>query len=148
MKVARLNSASRVPVKSSAGSAGFDLFASEDSVVPATSVTGRRVAIGRALVSTGIAIAIPKGYVGKIGSRSGLSVDRNIEVGAGWIDPDYRGEIKIELKNFGPMEFVIEAGMRIAQLFVLRLGDVRLESVRQLPASRRGARGFGSTGLR
>ena len=106
------------------------------------------MAIGRALVSTGIALVIPRGCVGKIGSRSGLSVDRNIEVGAGWIDPDYRGEIKVELKNFDSREFVIEAHMRIAQLFVLRLANVKLEHASRLPISGRGARGFGSTGLK
>jgi dUTP pyrophosphatase len=106
------------------------------------------VEIGHALVATGIAISLPPGHVGRIGSRSGLSTRHNIEVGAGWIDPDYRGELKIELKNFSNRDFVVEEGMRIAQLFVLPFASPEVEVTGQLPRSGRGAGGFGSTGLR
>ena len=115
--------------------------------MPAATAKDGRVEIGRALVSTGIAVSLPAGHVGRIGSRSGLSTRHNIEVGAGWIDPDYRGEVKVELKNFSGQDFVVEAGMRIAQLFVLPVASPKIEEADNLPPSTRGAGGFGSTGL-
>lgn len=148
MKVARLSPKAKLPVKASAGAAGYDLFASEAAVVPASAVRGGRVEIGHALVGTGIAVSLPPGHVGRIGSRSGLSVRHNIEVGAGWIDPDYRGEVKIEMKNFSGQDFVVEEGMRIAQLFILPFASLELEEADGLPPSARGVGGFGSTGLR
>ena len=69
-------------------------------------------------------------------------------IGAGWIDPDYRGELKIELKNFSNQDFVVEEGMRIAQLLVLPCASPEVEVTDELPRSARGAGGFGSTGLR
>lgn len=148
MKVARLSPKAKLPVKASAGAAGYDLFASEAAVVPASAVRDGRVEIGHALVRTGIAISLPPGHVGRIGSRSGLSVRHNIEVGAGWIDPDYRGEVKIEMKNFSSQDFIVEEGMRIAQLFILPFASLELEEADGLPPSAREVGGFGSTGLR
>lgn len=147
MKVARLSPRAKLPVKASEGAAGYDLFASEAAVVPASAVRDGHVEIGHALVGTGIAISLPAGHVGRIGSRSGLSVKHNVEVGAGWIDPDYRGEVKIEMKNFSGQDFLVEAGMRIAQLFILPFASPALEEADSLPSSARGAGGFGSTGL-
>ena len=148
MKVARLSPKAKLPVKASEGAAGYDLFASEAAVVPASAVRDGRVEIGHALVGTGIAVSLPPGHVGRIGSRSGLSVRHNIEVGAGWIDPDYRGEVKIEMKNFSGQDFIVEEGMRIAQLFILPFASLELEEADGLPPSARGVGGFGSTGLR
>ena len=148
MKVARLSLKAKLPVKASKGAAGYDLFASEAAVVPASAVRDGRVEIGHALVGTGIAISLPPGHVGRIGSRSGLSTRQNIEVGAGWIDPDYRGEVKIEMKNFSGQDFIVEEGMRIAQLFILPFASLELEEADGLPPSARGVGGFGSTGLR
>jgi dUTP pyrophosphatase len=73
-------------------------------------------------------------------------VRHNVEVGAGWVDSDYRGELKVELKNLGLKAFTIEPGMRIAQIVVLQTGDLRVRKRRRLPPSARGTRGFGSTG--
>ncbi len=148
MKVARLSPKAKLPVKASKGAAGYDLFASEATVVPASAVRDGRVEIGHALVGTGIAISLPPGHVGRIGSRSGLSTRQNIEVGAGWIDPDYRGQVKIEMKNFSGQDFIVEEGMRIAQLFILPFASLELEEADGLPPSARGVGGFGSTGLR
>jgi dUTP pyrophosphatase len=148
VKVARLSPKAKLPVKASKGAAGYDLFASEAAVVPASAVRDGRVEIGHALVGTGIAISLPPGHVGRIGSRSGLSTRQNIEVGAGWIDPDYRGEVKIEMKNFSGQDFIVEEGMRIAQLFILPFASLELEEADGLPPSARGVGGFGSTGLR
>jgi len=146
IKAKLLSPDARLPVKVTGAAAGFDMFAAEEVVVPGAATANGRLSLGRALVSTGLALAIPSGYVGRIGSRSGLSIERNIEVGAGWIDPDYRGEIKIELKNFGGEDFLVKTGSRVAQLFVLQAFDVQFDPTPQLPRSARGRRGFGSTG--
>ena len=71
----------------------------------------------------------------------------NIEVGAGWIDSDYRGEVMVELKNLGPETFQVEQGARIAQLFVLKGADVDVEIADTLPQTERSDGGFGSTGM-
>lgn len=146
IKTQLLSSTARLPIKATRAAAGFDLFAAEEILIPGAAIANGRLSIGRALVSTGLALAIPPGFVGRIGSRSGLSTERNIEVGAGWIDPDYRGEIKIELKNFSAEDLVIKKGDRVAQLFILQTFDGRFEPSAQLPRSGRGTRGFGSTG--
>jgi len=148
VKIIRLSPHAKLPVKASEGAAGFDLFASERTVVPATVVRDGRADIGHALVATGIAISLPSGHVGRIGSRSGLSTRDNIEVGAGWIDADYRGEIKVELKNFSSRDFVVEEGARIAHLIVLPIASPELELTDSLPPSSRGSGGLGSTGLK
>ncbi len=115
-------------------------------MIPAAQMLEGRVNIGRALVPTGVALDIPERHVGRVGSRSGLSVKHNIEVGAGWIDSDYRGELKVELKNFSGLEFIVEEGDRIAQLIILSIVTPALEEVDSLSPTTRGTRGFGSTG--
>ena len=147
MKILKLFPEAKAPVRSTSEAAGFDLFSRKAMQVPGSLTEAGRVKIGRALIPTGIAVAIPSGCVGRIGSRSGLSVKHNIEVGAGWIDPDYRGEVMIELKNFGAEEFLVEPGARIAQLFVVRLADVEVELVDSLSDTERSDGGFGSTGV-
>jgi len=130
----------------SSGSAGYDLFAAEEVTIPpsATDDCGC-VDIGRGLVPVGIAIEIPTHTVGRIGSRSGLSTEKNIEVGAGWIDSDYRGELMVELKNLSSTEFVVRPGDRIAQLIVLPIVKFILTETEQLQDTARGIAGFGST---
>ncbi len=146
MKIVKLFPNSKTPIRSTKEAAGFDLFAREAMHVPGSISEAGRVTIGRALVPTGIAVATPSGCVGRIGSRSGLSVKHNIEVGAGWIDPDYRGEVMVELKNLGAETFHVEQGARIAQLFVLRLDAQDIEIVDSLAETKRSDGGFGSTG--
>ena len=147
MKITRLSPQAKLPVKASEGAAGYDLFSSEATVIPAATARDGRVEIGRALVSTGIAVSLPPGHVGRIGSRSGLSTRHNIEVGAGWIDSDYRGEVRVELKNLSGRDFIVEEGSRIAQLIVLPIASPEVEETDSLPPSPRGAGGFGSTGM-
>lgn len=147
LRIKLMTSQANIPKRSTEGSAGFDLFAAETTILPPSTIVNGNVSIGRALVSTKLAIAIPSNCVGKIGARSGLSINNNIEVGAGWIDSDFRGEIFIELKNLSPNEFRIAPGMRIAQLFILPLANVNVISVSELPPSKRDQGGFGSTGL-
>ena len=146
LRVKLIHPAAKIPVRMTRGSAGLDLFASENIDVPPTRCNSDGFAnVGRALVPTGIILQLPPRTVGRIGSRSGLSVNSNIEAGAGWIDNDYRGELKVELKNFSSITFRVKPGDRIAQLVILPLEDVEVESVPQLDNTERGSSGFGST---
>lgn len=149
LKIKRLKETAKLPIKMTPGSAGMDLYAAEETVIPATQIVkGNFVEIGRGVVSTGLAMEIPLGMVGRVASRSGLSVKHNLEVGAGWIDSDYRGEILVELKNFSAHPFVVKVGERIAQLVILELGKHFVTEIESLNSSLRGEGGFGSTGGR
>jgi dUTP pyrophosphatase len=128
-----------VPARAYAGDAGLDLAATE------------RVELGpgeRAVVATGLAVAIPEGYAGFVQPRSGLASRHGITIvnTPGLVDSGYRGELMVVLHNTDRAEaFVVEPGMRIAQLVVLPVPEVELVEVEELPASERGARGFGSS---
>jgi deoxyuridine 5'-triphosphate nucleotidohydrolase len=136
-----------LPQRMTAGSAGFDLHAAESVEIPPTHCEPRGCAeIGRALVSTGIVIELPQGTVGRIASRSGLSVKANIETGAGWIDSDYRGTVMVELKNFSSKPYQVNEGDRIAQLVILPVVDAEISIVAETGQTARGLSGFGSTG--
>jgi dUTP pyrophosphatase len=102
----------------------------------------------RALVPTGLAVAIPDGYAGFVQPRSGLALRHGISFvnTPGLIDSGYRGELRVTLLNTDPREpFTVEPGMRIAQLLIVPIPEVELVEVDELPASERGARGFGSS---
>tara|TARA_B100000749_G_C18388887_1_gene449349 strand:+ start:722 stop:1201 length:480 start_codon:yes stop_codon:yes gene_type:complete len=137
----------QIPTKSTPGSAGYDIYSVNTVIVPPASIDkeNQTVEIGRLLVSTGIAISLPKNSVGRIGSRSGLSTKFNIEVGAGWIDSDYRGEILVEIKNFSSKPYEISTGERFAQLVILSLADTKFDLVAEVDFTSRGGKGFGST---
>ena len=147
IKVKFLRENAKLPSKYSNDSAGFDLYAAEEVVVPASLIdTEGLLNIGKAIVSTGIAVQLPSGTVGKLASRSGLSTQFNIEVGAGWIDRDYRGEIMVELRNFSSHAYQVRLGDRIAQLIVLNVATADVALTEKLDDSERGSRGFGSSG--
>ena len=135
----RLREDATVPVRAYPGDAGLDLAACE------------RVELGpgeRAVVGTGLAVAIPEGYAGFVQPRSGLASRHGISVvnAPGLIDSGYRGEVRVVLLNTDRAEtFVVEPGMRIAQLVVLAVPSVSPVEVDELPASERGGRGFGSS---
>lgn len=131
-----------LPAYATAGSAGLDLLAAVDA--PVTLQPG-----ARAVVPTGIAVALPAGYEAQVRPRSGLAVRHGVTLvnSPGTIDSDYRGEIGAILVNLGSEAFTIERGSRIAQLVVAPVSQAVLEEVAELPASARGAGGFGSTGL-
>jgi dUTP pyrophosphatase len=137
--VRRLRDDAHVPHQAYEGDAGFDLAACE------------RVVVGpgeRAVVATGIAVEIPEGYAGFVQPRSGLAARHGIGVvnSPGLIDSGYRGEIKVVLINTDRAEaFVVDPGMRIAQLVVGPVAAVRMIEVDELAGSERGARGFGSS---
>jgi dUTP diphosphatase len=128
-----------VPARAYDGDAGMDLSSCE------------RVELGpgeRALVATGLAVAIPEGYAGYVQPRSGLAAKHGISMvnTPGLIDSGYRGELLVLLLNTDRTEtFVVEPGMRIAQLVVLEIPGVDPIEVEELPASERGVRGFGSS---
>lgn len=119
------------------GDAGADLCASTDVVIPAR---------GRLLVPTGLRIALPQGHVGLIWPRSGLAVKQGIDTGAGVIDSQYRGEIKILLFNHTDQDFAVKKGDRIAQLLIQKIQQVDFIPVDNLDDTSRGDQGFGSTG--
>lgn len=100
----------------------------------------------RALVPTGLCFAIPEGFHGQIWPRSGMAAKNGIDVLAGMIDADYRGELKVALINFGDQPFSITRGMRIAQFLIAPYATVTAVEVAELPETTRGTGGFGSTG--
>ena len=140
--VARLAHGRDLPLPSyaSAGSAGLDLYAAAG---PLSLAPGART-----LVVTGLALALPEGFEGQIRPRSGLALKYGVTVlnGPGTIDSDYRGEIGVLLVNLGESPFVVERGMRIAQLVIAPVGRARLVEG-EISHTGRGASGFGSTGL-
>ncbi|HEY2219551.1 MAG TPA: dUTP diphosphatase [Gaiellaceae bacterium] len=135
----RLHPEAVLPSRAYTGDAGVDLAACE------------RLELGpgeRALVPTGLAVAIPEGYAGYVQPRSGLAAKHGISIvnTPGLVDSGYRGELKINLLNTDRREpFVVEPGMRIAQLVILPVPEVELVEVDELPESERGVRGFGSS---
>jgi len=138
--VQRLRDDATLPTRAYDGDAGLDLAACERVEIPPG---------GRAMIATGLAVAIPEGHAGLVVPRSGLAARHGIsEVNApGLIDPGYRGELKVVLLNTDRDEaFVVEPGMRIGQLVVVELPSIELEEVGALPATQRGAGGFGSSG--
>ena len=130
-----------LPTRQTEGAAGLDLLAAIDS--PVTLNPGRFEAI-----PTGLAMAIPAGFEGQVRPRSGLAAKQGVTVlnSPGTIDADYRGEIRVLLVNHGTSPFVVERGMRIAQLVVAPVTPVRIVAVDSLDLTERGAGGFGSTG--
>ena len=135
----RLHQDAVVPDRAYAGDAGLDLVACE------------RAEIGpgeRAIVGTGLAVAIPEGHAGFVQPRSGLAADHGVTVlnTPGLIDSGYRGELRVILLNTDRSEtFTVEPGMRIAQLVVVPLAMAETAEVDELPSSERGVRGFGSS---
>jgi dUTP pyrophosphatase len=138
----RLREEAIVPVRAYSGDAGLDLAACEC----VTLEPGERAVVG-----TGLAVAIPEGYAGFVQPRSGLASRHGISVvnAPGLIDSGYRGEVRVVLLNTDRAEtFVVEPGMRIAQLVVLQVPQLELVETEELPESERGVRGFGSSRAR
>lgn len=128
------------PVKGSTKAAGYDLKSAVECVVPPR---------GKALVDTGLVIELPEGCYGRVAPRSGLAVKSFIDVGAGVIDEDYRGPLKVVLFNHGEEPFTVNVGDRIAQLICERIYYPELQEVehKELVKTVRGDQGFGSTGI-
>ena len=141
IQIKKLSDSVTIPKYETPGSSGMDI---------AAHITNNIIINPgeKALVSTGFSIAIPKGFEVQIRPRSGLAAKKNITVlnTPGTIDADYRGEIKVILINFGKEKFVIKNGERIAQMVVCPVVQANLEEVEELPVTKRGSDGFGSTG--
>ena len=130
-----------IPIYAKPGDAGADLVAAESVLLEAGG--------GRALISTGVAIAIPEGFAGFVQPRSGLALKHGITClnTPGLIDSGYRGELKVLLINTDPNEtFEVNKGERIAQLVIQKVEECNFQEVEELPDSERGETGFGSSG--
>ena len=130
-----------LPEYATQGSSGVDLRASEDYIIKSGE---------RALVATGIRLAIPAGYEVQVRPRSGLALKHGIIIpnSPGTIDSDYRGEVKVILMNLGREDFMIKAGDRIAQLILAPVAKISWKECAELEETARGAGGFGSTGAK
>ncbi|MBL8708731.1 MAG: dUTP diphosphatase [Rhodospirillaceae bacterium] len=131
-----------LPAYASEHAAGLDLLAAIDADVTLAP-------LGRALVPTGISIALPVGYEAQVRPRSGLALKQGVTVlnAPGTIDADYRGEIGVILVNLSDATVILRRGERIAQLLLARVERLAWDEVDSLPATARGGGGFGSTGL-
>ena len=132
-----------LPAYETDGAAGMDLRAAVEA--PMVLEPGKR-----ALVPTGFVFEIPQGYEGQVRPRSGLAFKHGITClnTPGTVDSDYRGEVKVLLANLGDEPFVIERGMRIAQMVIAPVTQVTVREATQATETARGAGGFGSTGVR
>src|SRR6476659_1268927 len=132
-----------LPSYQSATAAGLDLLAAVPSAAPVTIAPG-----ARALVPTGLAIALPEGYEAQVRPRSGLAARHGLTIlnAPGTIDADYRGEIQVLLVNLGNAPVTITRGMRVAQLVVAPVVRAQILEVATLDKTERGSGGFGSTG--
>jgi dUTP pyrophosphatase len=139
LPIRRLRPDAVLPQRAYAGDAGLDLAACERVELPPG---------GRAIVGTGLAVAIPEGYAGFVQPRSGLAARAGISIvnSPGLVDSGYRGELRVVLLNTDKEHaFVVEPGMRIAQLVVLAVPGIAPVELEELPETERGVRGFGSS---
>jgi dUTP pyrophosphatase len=133
----RLDPNATLPTRGSASSAGLDLFCLEDlSIGPAK----------RTVARTGLSVAIPEGFYGRVAPRSGLAVKHGLDVLAGVIDSDYRGELLCALYNTGDTAISLPAGSKICQLIIEKIATPTAAWSDELSETARGAGGFGSTG--
>ena len=138
LKVKKLSENSTIPKRGSTYAAGYDLYSAYDLEVPAK---------GKALVKTDISIAIPTKCYGRIAPRSSVAWKHHIDVGAGVIDSDYRGNIGVVLFNHSDVTYKINKGDRIAQIILERIITPDVEEIDELPETKRGSKGFGSSGV-
>ncbi|XP_077483252.1 deoxyuridine triphosphatase [Amblyomma americanum] len=139
LKFVRLTEHARTPTRGSAAAAGFDLYSAYDYRVPSG---------GRCVCLTDLQVCVPDGCYGRVAPRSGLASKNGIDVGAGVVDADYRGNLGVLLFNFGDSEFTVSRGDRIAQFICERITYPELVECQSLDDTERGGGGFGSTGLR
>ncbi|XP_043933559.1 deoxyuridine 5'-triphosphate nucleotidohydrolase, mitochondrial isoform X2 [Protopterus annectens] len=137
LKFKKLSENAYTPTRGSSKAAGYDLYSAYDYVIPAREKT---------VVKTDIQIALPPGCYGRVAPRSGLAAKYFIDVGAGVIDEDYRGNVGVVLFNFNKEAFEIKKGDRVAQLICERIFYPDLEEHENLEETERGEGGFGSTG--
>ena len=136
--VKKLSENATLPVRGSAGAAGYDLASAEDTVIPAR---------GKGIVKTDLSIAAPPGTYARIAPRSGLAVKKFIDTGAGVVDEDYRGAVGVVLFNHSDEDFEVKKGDRVAQMILERIMTPEVVEVESLDDTTRGAGGYGSTGV-
>ena len=138
IKIKKLSEKAKIPTQGSVYAAGYDLYSAENNYV---------LSMERKLIKTNIAISIPEGYYGRIAPRSGLAFKNGIDILAGVIDSDYRGDIGVIIFNTCKNDiFEIKTGDRIAQLIIEKCHSVEWKDVESLEESVRSHSGFGSTG--
>lgn len=138
LEVKKLDPRAKLPAYEHPGDAGLDFYALEDFVVPAHS---RKPGI-----RTGVAVAIPEGYVGLFWDKSGLAAKHGLKVMAGVIDAGYRGELLLTLLNTSDSDYEFKAGEKVMQMLVQNVERAEVAEVQELSATSRGQGGFGSTG--
>ncbi|MDD5083514.1 MAG: dUTP diphosphatase [Candidatus Moranbacteria bacterium] len=137
LQVKKLHPEAKIPSRAHLDDAGVDLYSVETIVLKPGD---------RAGVKTGIAVAIPSGFVGLVWDKSGLALKSGITIMGGVIDAGYRGEIQVIVKNLGDEDVAIEVGHKIAQLLIQKVELCEVEEVDELGEADRGENGFGSTG--
>jgi len=138
IKIKKLHPQAILPKYACANDAGMDFYSLENEIINPGE---------RKLIPTGIAMAIPPGYVGLIWDKSGIASKHGIKTMGGVIDSGYRGEIRIVLHNLSNQPFPIEKGMKIAQMLIQPVEQKKIVEVEELDETSRGEGGFGSTGL-
>jgi dUTP pyrophosphatase len=136
LQVLKLSENACIPKRGSEFAAGYDLSSVENAVVKAR---------GKSMIDTGISLGIPEGCYARIAPRSGLTWKHSIDVGAGVIDADYRGSIRVILFNHSDVDFEVKIGDRIAQVILEKVLTPEVEIVSSLSETIRGVGGFGST---
>jgi dUTP pyrophosphatase len=136
IRVKRIHKDARLPRYGHSGDAGLDLFSCVDEVLKPGEVKP---------IPTGIQAAIPRGHVGLVWDKSGISL-KGVHRLAGVVDSGYRGEILVVMINLGSKPFVIQAGMKIAQMLIQPVQEATIVETEELDQTGRGANGFGSTG--
>ena len=137
LRCVRLSASAILPKRGSRDAAGYDLYSAHACTVPAQ---------GKALVKTDIQVQLPEGCYGRVAPRSGLAWKQHIDIGAGVIDRDYRGNVGVVMFNHGKEDMEVKQGDRIAQLILERIFYPDIEEVEKLDDTDRGAGGFGSSG--
>lgn len=137
LQVKKLTEAAKIPTFAHGGDAGMDLYAVEATAIPPR---------GRVQIPTGIALAIPEGFVGLIWDKSGLSHKAGLKTLGGVVDAGYRGEILVGIANLTDEVYSVERGDKIAQILIQKVEHPEIEEVASLGDTPRGGQGFGSTG--
>ena len=139
LQIVKLSENAITPTRGSAKAAGYDLYSAREVEIPAR---------GKSLVETDIQVKVPEGTYGRIAPRSGLAWRNHVDIGAGVVDEDYRGHLKVVMFNHANDIFKVKKGERIAQLVCQKICYPEIEILDSLDETGRGEAGFGSTGAR